>query len=356
MSLFDGAGIGARIAMVALAVAWLALAIVTVGVMIVGGQLFMDLMKAHGESTESSREMFESTVLVVLGVAVLVSVALSVLLAVLAGRWLSRPLRRLSAAARRVARGDYATRIERTGPEEIVSLTDSFNQMSASLEQQERLRREFVANAAHELRTPLTNLKGYLEGLRDGVIRPDRSTFESLWEEVERLVRLSDSLNTLAEEPPSAAVVDVDVTRAIHTAVELSRPAAVARSLRWRLEIPPVLLARADPDHLAQVLANLLQNAVRYTPEGGEITISAEPRPGDVLVAVRNTGAAIAADEMPRLFERFYRIDRSRDRRSGGAGIGLAIVKQLVEMAGGRVGAESRDGSTTFWFTLPAHR
>jgi two-component system sensor histidine kinase BaeS len=354
MKLLVSGGIGARIAVATLAVSALALGIVAIGVMIVGGQLFMDLMTAHGESAESSRQMFESTVLAVLGVAVAVSVALSMLLAILAGRWLSRPLRRLSAAARRVAHGDYATRIVRSGPEEIVSLTDSFNQMSASLEQQERMRREFVANAAHELRTPLTNLKGYLEALRDDVIRPDRATFESLWEEVERLVRLSASLDTLTDEPPSATLAEVDVTRAINTAVELSRPAAAARSLTWRVETPQTLLARADPDHLAQVLANLLQNAVRYTPTGGEITIRAERRPDDLLVSVVNTGPAIAPDEMPRLFERFYRIDRSRDRRSGGAGIGLAIVKQLVETAGGRVGAESRDGLTTFWFSLPS--
>jgi two-component system sensor histidine kinase BaeS len=354
MRLLRGAGIGARIAAATLAVTALALGIVAIGVMIVGGQLFMDLMTQHGESAESSREMFESTVLVVLGLAVVVSVALSMLLAILAGRWLSRPLRRLSAAARRVAQGDYGARIARSGPEEIVSLTDSFNQMSASLEEQERMRREFVANAAHELRTPLTNLKGYLEALRDGVIQPERATFESLWDEVERLVRLSASLDTLADEPPAATITEVDVTRAISVAIELSRPSATARSLRWRVETPPTLLARADPDHLAQVLANLLQNAVRYTPTGGEITVRAERRPGDLLVSVANTGPAIDADEVPRLFERFYRIDRSRDRRSGGAGIGLAIVKQLVEMAGGRVGAESREGLTTFWFSLPA--
>ena len=358
MKLLGRAGIGARIAIAALVVAWVALAIVAVGVSVVGGKLFMDLMTAHGESVESSREMFESTVLIVLAVAVVVSVAASIVLAMVAARWLSRPLRQMSRGARRVASGDYTTRISREGPEELASLADSFNQMSASLEQQERMRREFVANAAHELRTPLTNLKGYLEGLRDGVVTPDRAMFESLWEEVERLVRLANSLDTLADERPLSGVTltEVDVARAITTAVELNRPAAAARSLRWNVETAPELAARADPDHLAQVLGNLLQNAVRYTPDEGEITVRAEPRPGDVLVTVRNTGPTIAADEVPRLFERFYRIDPSRDRRSGGAGIGLAIVKQLVEMAGGRVGAESRDGLTTFWFTLPAHR
>jgi signal transduction histidine kinase len=225
--------------------------------------------------------------------------------------------------------------------------------MSLSLLEQERMRREFVANAAHELRTPLTNLKGYLEALRDGVIATDRTTFESLWEETERLVRLSESLDRLEDGPSPAEPVDVDVRHAIDAAVALNRPADAARGLRWVIEAPSVLVARANPDHLAQVLANLLQNAVRYTPDGATITVRGEERPADVLVSVLNSGATIAADELPRLFERFYRVDRSRDRRSGGAGIGLAIVKQLVETAGGRVGAESGDGRTTVWFSLP---
>ena len=112
---------------------------------------------------------------------------------------LARPLEEVGGAARRIAEGDYAARVPREGPEEIASLADSFNQMAASLERQEAMRRDFIANAAHELRTPLTNLQGYLEALRDGVITPDRATYESLWEEAERLVRLSRSLDALAE-------------------------------------------------------------------------------------------------------------------------------------------------------------
>jgi two-component system, OmpR family, sensor histidine kinase BaeS len=346
--------IGTRIALSALAISAVTVGIVAIGVIVFGGQSFTDLMTAHGETADGAREMFESTVLAVLVVAVAVSVVLAALLAAAAGRWLSRPLRDLGAAARRIAEGDYGTRLPRQGTDELASLTDSFNQMSASLLHQERLRREFVANAAHELRTPLTNLKGYLEGLRDGVVEADRATFESLWEETERLVRLSESLDRLEDQPdPPPQRTDVDVTRAIDTAVALSRAGAAEKGLTWTIEAAPMLAARANADHLAQVLANLLQNAVRYTPAGGRITVRAEERRDDVLVSVLNTGAAIDPQELPRVFERFYRIDRSRDRRSGGAGIGLAIVKQLVETAGGRVGADSSDGRTTFWFSLP---
>lgn len=345
--------IGMRIAVAALGVSVLSLVVVAIGVTVFGGNAFMDLMTDHGESADSAQSMFESTVLVVLVVAIGVAGVLAGVLAWLTGGWLARPIRDVGAAARRIAGGEYGARIERPATEELASLVDSFNQMSSSLAEQERMRRELIANAAHELRTPLTNLKGYLEGLRDGVIAADQATFESLWEETERLVRLSESLDRLEDAPMPAAATEVDIRRAIDTAVTLNRPAGAAKGLVWQVDAPSALVVHANPDHLAQVLANLLQNAVRYTAEGGTVSIRAEERPGDVLVSVRNSGATIAPDDLPKVFERFYRVDRSRDRRSGGAGIGLAIVKQLVETAGGRVGAESGDGRTTFWFSLP---
>lgn len=354
MTRLHRSGIGARIASAALLVALVTVAIVAAGVIGFGGAAFTDLMTAHGESADAAREMFEHSVVAVLLVAVAVAVVMAVVLAVVAGRWLSRPLRDASAAARRIAEGDYAARIPRPDTEELASLVDSFNQMGASLQEQERMRREFIANAAHELRTPLTNLKGYLEGLRDGVIGSDPETFESLWEETERLVRLSHSLDHLEEDPAATAIrTEVDIGHAVRTAVALSRGPEAANGLAWELDLPDGLVVRTNPDHLAQVLANLLQNAVRYTPPSGTITVRAEQRPSDVLVSVLNTGATIEPGELPKVFERFYRVDRSRDRRSGGAGIGLAIVKQLVETGGGRVGAHSRDGRTTFWFSLP---
>jgi signal transduction histidine kinase len=349
-------GIAVRVALAALLVAGVAIAILAVGVIIAGGQSFADLMAEHGTDTESSRQMFVDSVGWVIVVAVVVAIVVAALVAAVLGMRLARPLREMSRAARRIAEGDYDARIPREGPEEIVSLADSFNQMAAALEEQERMRREFIANAAHELRTPLTNLQGYLEGLRDGVIEPDRATFESLWEEAERLVRLSRSLDTLAAGDAGAAatVVDLDLADAIRAAADLARPSLLAAGLSLDLDVPDALAARADPDQLAQVLGNLLQNAVRYSPAGGHVAIRAERRPDDVLVSVTNTGEGIPADDLPHVFERFYRVEKSRDRARGGAGIGLAIVRQLVEAAGGAVGAESRDGLTRFWFSLPA--
>lgn len=349
-------GIAARIALNALVVAGLAIAILAVGVIVVGGRSFADLMKSHGESTDASRAMFEDTVVWVVVVTTAIAIVAAIVLAGMLAARLARPLREIGAAARQIADGDYRARIPRRGPEEIVSLSDSFNQMAASLEEQERMRREFIANAAHELRTPLTNLQGYLEALRDGVIEPDRATFESLWDEAERLVRLSRSLDTLAagDAGLDASVVDLDLVTTIRAAVELARPAAAAAGLELDAELPPTVAARGDPDQLAQVIGNLLQNAIRYTPAGGRISVRAERRPGDILVSVANTGDAIPEADLPHIFERFYRVEKSRDRARGGAGIGLAIVRQLVEGAGGTVGAESRDGLTRFWFSLPA--
>jgi signal transduction histidine kinase len=229
--------------------------------------------------------------------------------------------------------------------------------MAASLEEQERMRRDFIANAAHELRTPLTNLQGYLEALRDGVIVADPSTYESLWDEAERLVRLSRSLDALAEGDAAAgapAVGSLDLAAAIRVAVELVQPSIERAGLHLSVDVPETLPARANADQLAQVLGNLLSNAIRYTPAGGGVHVKAERRSGDLLVSVANSGEPIPPGELDRVFERFYRVEKSRDRARGGAGIGLAIVKQLVEAAGGRVGAESTDGQTRFWFSLPA--
>ena len=352
-------GIARSIAFASIVVAGLAIAILALGVLIVGAQSFTELMVKHGASTDESRQMFTDSVGWVVVGTLIVAILAATVLAALFGARLAGPLREIGRAARRIADGDYAARIPRQGPEEIVSLSDSFNQMAAALEEQEGLRREFIANAAHELRTPLTNLQGYLEALRDSVIEPDRATFESLLDEAERLVRLSRSLDTLAAgdaggSPP--VVGDLDLAGLIVSTVELVRPSALARDVALATDVPSGLPARGDHDQIAQVLANLLQNAVRYTPQGGRIAVHAERRPDDVLVSVSNTGDGIPSEDLPHVFERFYRVEKSRDRERGGAGIGLAIVRQLVESAGGRVGADSGGGLTTFWFSLPASR
>jgi two-component system sensor histidine kinase BaeS len=352
-----GRGIAARIALAALVSAAVGVSIVAIGITVVGGEVFRRLMVDAGDSAAHAQAMYEQSVTTVVVAAVIVAAVASVVLSIVLARMLARPIEEVGAAARRVAEGDYAARVPREGPEELVGLADSFNQMAESLERQETMRRDFIANAAHELRTPLTNLQGYLEALRDGVITADRATYESLWDEAERLVRLSRSLDALVEGDSATTprhLEEIDLAMAIRQALDLAQPSLERASLRLVVDVPDRLPARANPDALAQVLGNLISNAARYTPAGGTVTVRAERRPSDLLVSISNTGDGIPPDDLPRVFERFYRVEKSRDRARGGAGIGLAIVKQLVEAGGGRVGAESSDGLTRFWFSLPA--
>ena len=351
--------IALRIVVAAAAVALVGIGIVGVGVWLVGGDTFAKLMATHGEEAAEVHAMFDESVTRVLIVAVAVAVVVAGLLAGYLGARIAGPLVAARRAATRIARGEYTVRVPRTGSAELLSLADSFNQMAAALADHERSQREFIANAAHELRTPLTNLAGYLEALRDGVIVPERQVFESLGEEVDRLIRLARSLDQLAAEDRSGAtaVRELDVPAVVRSAVELARPAAQARRLLLALEgADAPISAMADADRLAQVMANLLQNAIDYTPPGGSITVRCEPCRDELLISVSNTGDGIPARDLAHVFERFYRVEKSRDRRRGGAGIGLAIVHQLVESGGGRVGAESSDGLTRVWFTVPCVR
>ncbi|HEY7625213.1 MAG TPA: HAMP domain-containing sensor histidine kinase [Candidatus Limnocylindria bacterium] len=348
-----------QIAVGAAAVAAVVGVVLTVGTLVFARMSFAELMVDHGETLASAQAMFQDSVTRFFVAALVFAALACALLAVAVGRRVAAPLHDMSEAARLVAQGDHGVRVHARGPAEVRSLADSFNAMAREIEEQERMRREFVSNAAHELRTPLTNLQGYLEALRDGVVTADRMTFESLHEEVDRLVRLSRSLDALAEGDVAVnargELREIDLRATITTAVELYAAAIERRGLRLDVDLPAVLGARADPDHLAQVLANLLQNAVRYTPDHGRITVSARRRDEDVLVTVTNSGPGIPADDLAHIFERFYRVEKSRDRASGGAGIGLAIVKTLVELGGGRVGAESAPDLTRFWFSIPAN-
>ena len=347
-------GIAVRVALACLFVVALAVAIIGTGVLAVARAQFEELMMKHGASSTEANAMFQQTVSGVFATAVVVAALLSVLVAVLLARYLTRPLEEMAKAASRLARGDYSARAQEQGPVEIRSLAQAFNAMADSLQSQEQTRRDFVAGAAHELLTPLTNLQGYLEGLRDGVVAPSDATFASLHEETERLVRLARALLDLADAPSRIELTEqVDLTKAIESTVRLVGPTLDRRQIAIRVVVPDGVTVRAKPDHVTQVLVNLLQNAGRYAEEGGAVTVRAEHRGESMRVSVTNTGSTIPANDVTRIFDRFYRVDKSRNRASGGHGLGLALVKQLVEAGGGEVGAESAAGRTTVWFTLP---
>jgi two-component system sensor histidine kinase BaeS len=349
--------LAAGITAVALLVALISTGVIAVGVLVVAQSTFDQLMVQAGTPAAQAQAMFDHGVEGIFLAAAVIALVVGFVLAVILSSRLAMPLRQMAAAARRIADGDYEARVPQRGPDEVASLAESFNQMAQSLADQERERRDFIANAAHELRTPLTNLQGYLEGLRDGVIAPTPEQFRSLHEEAQRLVRLLQSLDTLADNEEARRMIvgeRIDIGQAIRSALEVARPAFDAKDIHVEVAVPEGIAVRAEPDGLVQVLANLLQNASRYTPTGGRAAIQAESRRALVTVSIANSGDGIPAEDLPHVFERFYRVEKSRDAARGGAGIGLAIVKHLVEASGGKVGVESLDHSTRFWFSLPA--
>jgi signal transduction histidine kinase len=233
----------------------------------------------------------------------------------------------------------------------------AFNQMAASLERVEQLRTALVEDVAHELRTPLTSLRGYTEALADGVVEPTPEMLQTIHAEIERLTRLVEDLDSLARRESAArerARAEVDLANVVRSALALAEPDLAARSIVVRVDEEPDLPhLMAEPDAIGQVVANLVQNAGRYTTDGGEITVRLRSDGSAVSCSIANTGPEIPADELPFIWERLHRVDRSRARSTGGAGIGLAIVRHIVEAHGGDVGAASDDGSTTVWFRLP---
>ena len=269
-----------------------------------------------------------------------------------------RPVERLTQAAQRMERGDLTVRVPVTSEDEIGQLAHAFNSMAGSLAQQEQLRRNMVTDVAHELRTPLTNLRGYLEAARDGLVSSDAALVDNLYEETMLLSRLVADLQELAQAEAGQLALQrqpVPLTGIVEQAVAILRPQANVKGLALMVDLPADLPpVDVDPERVGQVLRNLLNNAVAHTPEDGEITVTAQAAGAEVAVAVHDTGTGIAPEHLPYVFDRFYRADKSRARQTGGAGLGLAIAKQLVIAHGGSISVESAPGQgTTFTFTLP---
>lgn len=254
------------------------------------------------------------------------------------------PLREMASASEAIARGEFTTRVSAESADEIGRLAESFNRMAAELEQTDRLRRELVANVSHELRTPIAALQAKLENIADGVEPADADTIAVMLAQTQRLGRLVRQLldlsrleaGTMPLERRSFAVGPL-LQSAVREA-ELSRPDA-------RIEVavePPDLVLDADPERLHQVVANLVENAVRYSPNGAPIAVEAARTESGVRIAVADEGPGIPAADADRVFERFYRSDPARSTRDGGAGLGLAIAHWIVDLHGGEIHPEAR--------------
>lgn len=271
---------------------------------------------------------------------------------------LVKPVRALTIAAGAVAAGQFSRRVAAGPNDEIGDLARAFNAMAGSLERAEQARREMTADIAHELRNPIAVLQGSLEAVVDGVLPPTPENLQPLLEQTQVLARLVDDLRTVALAEAGHLSLQrepADPAEVAQTAVAQFQAAAEARGIGLTLEAPPGLPAvMLDRQRIIQVLGNLLSNALRHTPPGGSVTCQVSTGDGSVQFAVRDTGAGIPPEALPRIFERFYRADAARARADGGTGLGLTIAKQLVEAHGGRIEARSAPGQgATVLFSLP---
>jgi signal transduction histidine kinase len=281
-----------------------------------------------------------------------------ILMAIAIARWISVPVERLTDAARRMESGDLAVRVEPSGGVELAELARGFNAMAAALDRNEELRRRMVSDVAHELRAPLTNIRCELESMQDGLTTPTPARIASLHEETMHLAHLVDDLQDLALA--EAGRLEIDAQPIAIGA--LARRAAAGMETRARERGVIIqcdgnddVVVLADARRTGQILTNLLANAVAHMEKPGDVRVAWQRSGDEAIIRVIDRGVGIPADELPRIFERFYRVDASRSRATGGAGLGLSIVRQLVAAHGGRVWAESEVGvGSVFSFTLPA--
>jgi signal transduction histidine kinase len=273
-------------------------------------------------------------------------------------RGITAPLSRLTYAAHAVAAGDLAQRVQIRSGDEVADLGAAFNSMAENLERSEQLRREMTADIAHELRTPLSVIQGNLEAVLDGVYPADVEHIQPALDQAQLLARLVEDLRTLALAEAGQLSLDrqpTDPVELVKRVVASFEPNATGKRVALSVDSPPSLpRIQADGQRIAQVLTNLLGNALRYTPENGRVDVQLRAEAKSVVVAVTDTGPGISADDLPHIFDRFYRADKSRSREGGGSGLGLAIARGIIAAHGGRIWAESKTGQgTTLAFTLP---
>jgi two-component system, OmpR family, sensor histidine kinase BaeS len=343
-----------------------------IGIQLLGPSLFDSMLSRHADHhpgmmgqgmTEPMRqissEAFQEALFDAVLISTVVATIVALLISIFVASRITSPLRQLAAGSQRIAAGDYSARVEPPENDEIGELAMTFNSMATKLEDTEQRRVRLIADVAHELRTPLSTLQGNLEGLQDGVIEPTDELWEQLHGETIRLSRLVDDLHELSRVESgqvSLSINRIDPESLVDAAVSRFEPQFVNKGVTLHRKVPDELpLVAADTDRTIQVLTNLLSNALRYTPTGGTVTVSARARNDTVQFLVSDTGSGIPAAHLPHIFDRFYRVDRARSRALGGSGIGLSIAKALVEAQNGEIRAESPgpDQGSTFWFTLP---
>ncbi|NOK58751.1 MAG: hypothetical protein GFH27_549301n221 [Chloroflexi bacterium AL-W] len=308
-----------------------------------------------------SQQQFQLVVDQALLIAAFAALAAAVVVSLFVSRRIVEPLQELSIVSQHLAQGLYQERTSIQSDDEFAVLSQNINQLAEALERTEERRLALLADVAHELRTPMTTIEGYMEGLIDGMIAPEARTFAMIQHEAVRLKRLVEELTLLSHAEAGQIPINpkpIALPTLLEQVVAHFALQAAAQQVELTIQTPAGLpRVMADPDRLEQVLINLLSNAFRYTPAGGSITLRARSHDFFAEIGVSDSGIGIAPEHLPHIFERFYRVDKSRTRESGGTGIGLTIARHLIYGQGGEIWASSpgRGQGTTFHITLPAY-
>jgi histidine kinase len=322
----------------------------------------MELMTGGGlndmmsDLTDSFRTAVNEILLVATGIATITAVLVSTFVT----RRIVSPVQEMKAASQRIANGRYEERVQVVGEDELADLAQSFNQMAHTLAQTEERRRRLIGDVAHELRTPLSSIKSLMEGLIDGVLPVETATLLDVQREVSRLQRLVQDLEELSKAEAgelSLELVWVAPTVFVETAVARLALQFEDKGIQLHTDLPNNLpQVKVDPARMTQVMLNLLGNALQYTSSGGEVVVTVQVEPQQLVIAIKDSGIGLSSQSLLHIFERFYRVDKSRSRTGGGSGIGLTISKHIVEAHNGRLAATSPgiNQGSTFTITLPS--
>ena len=328
----------------------------------------MPILQTHPNTlttTEASQRIlgdFLGTLFAALAVAAIAATVTSLAISLFVARRITGPLQQMTQASERISAGHYAERIEIApvhATDELGQLASSINALAVALEQTERRRLEVIGNVTHELRTPIATLEGYLEGLLDGVIEPTPRTLAMLHTEAGRLRRLVDDLQELSRAEARQiplSLQPIAPQRLVQSALEPLEGQFAEKGLQLQIHVPEDLSpVMADPTRAVQILTNLLVNALRYTPAPGRVEVAVSREKTKVAFRVSDTGVGLSPEQLAHIFERFYRVDKSRSRAFGGSGIGLTIAQSLAQAMGGEIRVDSvgLGQGSSFTLTLP---
>ncbi len=320
--------------------------------------LYWKEMNAENLLDSDLYNYFKRNIYLAITLSALVVILLIIILSFILSKKITSPLIKVKNAALEVARGNYQQNIESRGDDELTQLVDAFNLMSKKLLKLEKIRKESTSDLAHELRTPLTTIKGYLEAIEDGKIEVNSATINEMQEETERMTNLIEKLNEFAEAQNkiiNLKIEKVNIKSIIEKIIKQQQKALNKKNINLELKIKKDLYLNGDQDSLFQIFNNIIENAVKYNQSDGKIIIEALKEDNNLVVYIQDSGIGISQEDLPFVFERFYRADKSRNSKNQGTGIGLAVVKELMEAHQAGIEVESNQSGTLFKLIFPDH-